>query len=243
MDALLIEDLTVRRSRGLVLRGIDLTVPEGSITGLLGPSGGGKTTLIRAVVGLQRITSGTVQVLGMPAGDRRLRSKVGYMTQAASVYTDLSAAANVRYHATIHGRNRAAADEALEVVGLTRMADRLVGGLSGGERSRVSLACALVARPRLLLLDEPTVGLDPLLRRDLWDLFRRWAAEQGVSILVSSHVMDEADRCDRLVLLRDGGVIAEGTPTRLRERTGEQDMENVFLALLSRNGNQMEAVR
>lgn len=230
--AISLHEVLVRRSRTTVLNGVTLEVPAGSVTGLLGPSGSGKTTLMRTVVGLQRVSAGSVRVLGRPAGHPRLRAEVGYMTQAASVYGDLSVAGNISYHATLHRRDRAAVDEAIDAVGLAALAPRLAATLSGGERTRVSLACALVARPRLLVLDEPTVGLDPVLRRDLWTLLRRNAERDGVSLLVSSHVMDEADRCDRLVLLRAGRVVADGTPDSLRAATGATAMDEVFLRLV-----------
>ncbi|MGH3907905.1 MAG: ABC transporter ATP-binding protein [Pseudonocardiaceae bacterium] len=230
--AISLRRVTVHRSGTPVLRGVDLDVPACSVTGLLGPSGSGKTTLMRTVVGLHRVTSGSVQVLGRPAGHPRLRAEIGYMTQAASVYGDLSVAANVRYHGVLHRRASSAVDDAIDAVGLRALAHRLVATLSSGERSRVSLACALVARPRLLVLDEPTVGLDPVLRRDLWSLFRRSAERDGVSLLVSSHVMDEAQRCDRLVLLRDGRVIADDTPARLQSAAGATAMDEVFLRLV-----------
>lgn len=232
MDAISLRRVVVHRSGDVVLRDVNLDVPTGSVTGLLGPSGSGKTTLMRTVVGLQRVSTGSVQVLGQPAGDPRLRAEIGYMTQAPSVYGDLSVAGNIGYHRALHGQGRSAVDEAINAVGLAALAQRLVATLSGGERARVSLACALVARPRLLVLDEPTVGLDPVLRRDLWSLFRRSAAHDGVSLLVSSHVMDEADRCDRLVLLREGRVIAEGSPDALRAATGAAAMDEVFLRLV-----------
>lgn len=232
VDAISLRGVVVHRSGDAVLRGVNLDVPTGSVTGLLGPSGSGKTTLMRTVVGLQRVSTGSVRVLGRPAGDPRLRAEIGYMTQAPSVYDDLSVASNIGYHRALHGQGRSAVDEAINAVGLAALAQRLVATLSGGERARVSLACALVARPRLLVLDEPTVGLDPVLRRDLWALFRRNAAHDGVSLLVSSHVMDEADRCDRLVLLREGQVVAEGTPAALRAATGATAMDEVFLRLV-----------
>lgn len=226
-----VSGLVVRRSGHAVLDGIDLEVAAGAVTGLLGPSGSGKTTLLRTLVGLQRSDAGTVQVLGRPACDAGLRSDIGYMTQTPSVYGDLSAAGNLRYHAALHRRSRQAVDDVLDAVGLGPLADRRVATLSDGERSRVSLGCALVARPRLLLLDEPTVGLDPVLRRDLWELFRTLARD-GVTLLVSSHVMDEADRCEHLVLLREGRVVATGTPAGLRATTGAATMEQVFLRLV-----------
>ncbi|MGH3978866.1 MAG: ABC transporter ATP-binding protein [Pseudonocardiaceae bacterium] len=234
MPAISLRGLVVRRGGVRALDGIDLDIATGSVTGLLGPSGSGKTTLMRAVVGLQRLAAGSVLVLGRPAGHPRLRAEVGYMTQSPSVYGDLSAAGNVRHHAVLHRRDRGAVDRALHAVSLTGLADRLVGRMSGGERSRVSLACALVAAPRLLVLDEPTVGVDPVLRRDLWTLFRALARDEGVSLLVSSHVMDEADRCEQLVLLREGRVVATGTPAELRAVTGASAMDEVFLRLVER---------
>jgi ABC-2 type transport system ATP-binding protein len=225
-----VRNLRVVRGETPVLPGLDCTVRTGSVTGLLGPSGGGKTTFLRCVVGVQKLTAGEVTVLGRPAGDAALRSRVGYVTQAPSVYADLTARANARYFAAIQGVGRDAADRALAEVALTADADRLVGKMSGGQRARVSLACALLARPELLVLDEPTVGLDPVLRRDLWALFHQLAAD-GATLLVSSHVMDEAARCDELLLLREGRLVAQGSPAALRERTGEDDLERAFLSL------------
>lgn len=234
MDTIEVRDLTVVRGGATVLDGMSFTVPAGSVTGLLGPSGSGKTTLLRVVVGVQRITSGTATVLDRPAGHPRLRHEVGYTTQSPSVYVDLSITDNVRYHAALHGLGRGAVTEAIAAVGLggaDSPADRLVGKLSGGQRNRVSLACALVAQPALLLLDEPTVGLDPVLRRDLWALFGTLAAA-GTTLLVSSHVMDEASRCDRLLLIREGRLLADDSPDGLRASTDTQDLDEAFLRLV-----------
>jgi ABC-2 type transport system ATP-binding protein len=228
-----IANLRVVRGGREVLPDLSVTVPAGQVVGLLGPSGSGKSTLIRAVVGVQVVESGEITVLGEPAGSPSLRDRIGYVTQDPSVYDDLSVRANVRYFASILGVRSAAADEAIEAVDLTSHADVLVGKLSGGQRSRVSLAAALVGDPELLVLDEPTVGLDPVLRRDLWGLFNRLAA-QGRSLLVSSHVMDEASRCDRLLLLREGEILADDTLPGLLERTGTDDAEQAFLALIDR---------
>jgi ABC-2 type transport system ATP-binding protein len=228
-----VRDLTVRRGAQQVLDAVTFALRPGTVTGLLGPSGSGKTTLLRALVGVQRIQSGTVTVLGLPAGTAALRRRVGYVTQQPSVYGDLTVRQNARYFALIHGTGAAAADEAIRDVGLAELAGRLVDTLSGGQRARVSLACALLARPDVLVLDEPTVGLDPVLRRDLWRQFHELAGN-GSTLLVSSHVMDEADRCQRLLLLREGRLLADQTPEQLRHRTGAADLEEAFLRLILR---------
>jgi ABC-2 type transport system ATP-binding protein len=232
--AIRIRDLHVRRGGRLVIPGVTLDVPARSVIGLLGPSGSGKTTLIRAIVGVQIIESGSVEVLGSAAGSPPLRARVGYVTQAPSVYGDLTVRENLRYFARVVDAAPTRVQEVIETVGLAEQADQVVGGLSGGlsggQRSRVSLATALLGRPELLVLDEPTVGLDPVLRRDLWSTFHR-LAEEGATLLVSSHVMDEAERCDELVLLREGRVVATGAPDVLRDQTGEQDLEAAFLKL------------
>jgi ABC-2 type transport system ATP-binding protein len=234
MAAIDIHGLVVRRRGNTVLDHLDLAVPAGSVTGLLGPSGSGKTTLLRVLVGAQRRTSGTVTVLGRPAGDAALRKKIGYTTQVASVYADLTALQNIRYYGTLYGVGRAAALDALARVDLADYADRPVRALSGGQVNRVSLACALVSRPPLLLLDEPTVGLDPVLRRDLWALFRTEAHEHGNTLVVTSHVLDEAAHCDRLLLLRDGRLIADDTPAGLLSATDAADLDDAFLNLVLR---------
>jgi ABC-2 type transport system ATP-binding protein len=231
--AISIHRLVVRRRRKTVLDDLDVTVPEGSVTGLLGPSGSGKTTLLRVLVGAQRITSGTVTVLGLAAGNARLRGRIGYTTQSPSVYPELTALANVRYYATLHGVSRQAAVDALTRVDLGHELHRPVRAMSGGQVNRVSLACALVGRPPLLLLDEPTVGLDPVLRRDLWTLFRAEADEHGTTIVVSSHVLDEAGRCDRLLLLREGRLVASDTPSGLLSTTGAANLDDAFLDLVT----------
>jgi ABC-2 type transport system ATP-binding protein len=223
--------LTVRRGPHTVLDGLDLRVAAGQVVGLLGPSGAGKTTLMRAIVGVQEVHGGRVTVLGRPAGAPELRHRVGYVTQAPSVYADLTVTENLRYFATVLRAPSGDTGRVLEQVDLVRYARTRVGDLSGGERSRVSLAVALLGAPELLVLDEPTVGLDPVLRRDLWDLFGR-LRDDGTSLLVSSHVMDEASRCDRLLLMRDGALVADATETELLERTGTDDVEHAFLALV-----------
>ena len=229
--AVVVESLHVTRGDAPVLRDLSLQVAGGTVTGLLGPSGSGKSTLLRAIVGVQRVAAGAITVLGEPAGSASLRSRLGYMTQAPSVYGDLSVRENLRYFARVLGVPSRRVDETVEAVALGPFAARVVGRLSGGQRARVSLASALLAEPELLVLDEPTVGLDPVLRRDLWDLFHRLAAG-GTTLLVSSHVMDEAERSDRLLLLREGALLAAGEPDALRRRTGVTGMDEVFLRLI-----------
>ena len=231
--AVVVEGLRVIRGSREVLPGISLSVPRGQVVGLLGPSGGGKTTLLRSIVGVQILAGGTVTVLGEPAGSPGLRSRVGYDTQESSVYADLTVRANLTYFAALVGAPRDAVERTMEEVDLTSNADSRVDRLSGGERSRVSLGAALVGSPELLVLDEPTVGLDPVLRRDLWALFHRLATG-GTTLLVSSHVMDEATRCDRLLLLREGHLLADDTPEGLLARTGAPDAEHAFLALIEK---------
>jgi ABC-2 type transport system ATP-binding protein len=231
MDAVTVTDLVVDRGRRRVLPGLSFTVPPGQVTGLLGPSGSGKTTLMRALVGVQQVRSGEVTVLGQPAGSPSLRSRVGYVTQAPSVYDDLSVRENARYFASLYGMGAREADAAVADVGLADAAGQLVADLSGGQRGRASLACALVGAPEVLVLDEPTVGLDPVLRVELWEKFHALAAA-GTTLIVSSHVMDEAGRCDRLLLLRDGELIADSTPGQLRADGRSPDLEEAFLNLV-----------
>jgi len=211
-----------------------MTVQRGVITGLLGPSGSGKTTLMRAIVGVQKVEAGTLMVLGLAAGSPEARARVGYVTQSASVYTDLTVDENISYFAALVGAPPNDVDDAILTVGLSDFRSKVVGSLSGGQRNRVSLASALVARPELLVLDEPTVGLDPLLRRELWDTFRDLAAS-GATLVVSSHVMDEANECDSLSLMRDGRIISHDTPAGLRERTGRADLGDAFVELINQS--------
>ena len=227
-DAIVLSDLVVHRGPRRVLHDLSFTVPAGSVTGLLGPSGSGKSTAMRSIVGAQIVRSGTVTVLGLPAGCAALRSRVGYVTQAPSVYADLTVRENVRHFAALYGRSAREADAALADVGLADAAGQLVRDLSGGQQGRASLACALVGAPEVLILDEPTVGLDPVLRVELWERFHALAAA-GTTLLVSSHVMDEAARCDRLLLLRGGALVADTTPGQLREDGRSQDLEEAFL--------------
>ncbi len=227
-----VDTLVVRRGGRVILHGISCRLPSGSVTGLLGPSGSGKTTLLRSIVGVQVIASGSVTVLGEPAGAPRLRRTVGYLTQAPSVYADLTVRENARYFASLYdGVTKADADTAISDVGLGKAADQVVGTLSGGQRSRASLACTLLGNPRLLILDEPTVGQDPVLREDLWQRFHA-LAQAGTTIVVSSHVMDEAGRCDRLIFIREGEIIADDTPDAVRAATGTDDLEKAFLTLI-----------
>ena len=233
-SAISIHDLRVVRGGREVLHGVDLEVESGRVTGLLGPSGSGKTTLMRAIVGAQIVESGSVTVLGLPAGDPSLRARVGYQTQSPSVYADLTVGENLDYFAAILGVGAREIEDVLETVGLAAHEKQTAMTLSGGERARLSLAAALLNRPDLVVLDEPTVGLDPVLRRDLWETFHG-LAERGATLLVSSHVMDEADRCDALVLVREGEVIGADTPAGLRARTGADDLDAAFLALVGEN--------
>ena len=223
------ERLTVERGGRSVLHELDGSFAAGRVIGLFGPSGSGKSTLIRAIAGVQARVRGRLTVLGSAAGSAEVRRALGYMTQAPSVYEDLTVTENVRYFATLRGGDEIG--EVLFRVGLVPQADQLVRNLSGGQRARVSLAAALVAAPRLLLLDEPTVGLDPLLRRELWQLFSELAGD-GAALLVSSHVLDEARHCDEVILLREGRIVAQVTPAELTARTGTDDMDEAFVRLI-----------
>jgi len=215
-----------------VLWDLTFTILPGEVTGLLGPSGCGKTTLMRSIVGVQRITAGSVTVFGERAGSAPLRSRIGYVTQAASVYDDLTVGENLEFFASVLGVDHGVVPHYLGLVDLSDERDKIVGRLSGGQRSRVSLAVALLGEPELIVLDEPTVGLDPVLRKDLWQTFHR-LADGGAAVLVSSHVMDEATRCDRLMLMREGRIIADDTPGGLLEKTGADDIETAFLDLVT----------
>ena len=232
--------LTVTRGGREVVRDLDFDIPAGRVTGLLGPSGCGKTTLMRALVGVQAAVRGEVRVLGQRAGARALRDRIGYVTQAASVYDDLTVAENLWFFARVLGLDRDEVERTTSAVDLADHADQVVGRLSGGQRSRTSLAVALLGTPELLVLDEPTVGLDPVLRRDLWNLFHR-LADEGRAVLVSSHVMDEAERCDGLLLMREGKIIAQGSPDDIRDRSQTSDIEQAFLRLVERAGRETAA--
>lgn len=222
------EQLSVRRGGRIVLGPLTGSFAAGQVTGLFGLSGSGKSTLIRAIAGVQANVSGRLVVLGDRPGSPEARHHVGYMTQAPSLYEDLTAAENVDYFAAVRGAGRA---DVLGRLRLSGQVDQLVRDLSGGQRARVSLAAALVASPRLLLLDEPTVGLDPVLRRHLWELFDQLARE-GAALLVSSHVLDEARHCDQVILLREGRILAQLAPAELTARTGTEDMDEAFIRLI-----------
>ncbi len=225
------DGLRVSRGGREVLHQLTFTVDRGSVTGLLGPNGSGKTTLMRSIVGVQVIDSGSLDILGHPAGTAPLRQRIGYSTQHPAIYADLTVVENLHYFAAVLGTSPSDVDRVVADVELSDCVRQLGGELSGGQRSRLSLAVALLGTPELLVLDEPTVGFDPQVRRDLWDLFYRLAGN-GVTVLVSSHVMDEAGRCERLLLLREGLLLADGSPAGLRARGGTDDLEDVFLQLV-----------
>ncbi|MCB0864304.1 MAG: ABC transporter ATP-binding protein [Solirubrobacterales bacterium] len=234
--AITVSGIDVRRGESNVLHSVSLVAPVGTVTGLLGPSGCGKSTLMRAIVGVQDHVEGRIEVLGKPAGSASLRSLVGYVTQAPSVYADLSVSENLRYFAKIARAGRDRIAEVIDTVGLHGFEDRVTGSLSGGQRSRVSLASALLGSPEVLVLDEPTVGLDPVIRAELWRTFHA-LADSGTTLLVSSHVMDEAGECDRLLLMREGRMLRDTTPAALREESGEEDLQKAFLAVIESEGS------
>ncbi len=230
-SSLEVTGLRVRRGGRLVVRDVSFEVPRGAVTGLLGPSGCGKTTLMRSVVGVQIVEAGIVTVLGHPAGSPELRRRIGYATQNPAIYADLTVTEALRYFAAVLRAPASDVDRVIAEVGLTDHATKLIGSLSGGQHSRANLAVALLGKPELLVLDEPTVGLDPVLRDELWALFRRLASA-GATLLVSSHVMDEAARCDRLLLMREGLLLADDAPEALKRSTGTTDLEQAFLHLV-----------
>lgn len=234
-DAIVAAGLSIRRGSSTVLKNLDCSIRPGAITGLLGPSGSGKTTLMRAMVGLQRISAGSICVLGKPASDAELRSRIGYVSQAPSVYPDITVQDNVRYFGALHSMPRRRADEAIDAVGLRPFAKRKTANLSDGQFSRVSLACALVSGPEVLILDEPTVGLDPVLRVQPWEQFSAMATT-GTTLIISSHMMEEASHCDSLLLLREGHLLAQLSPAELRQRSGTDDLEVAFLRLIRSTG-------
>jgi ABC-2 type transport system ATP-binding protein len=229
--------LRVVRDGATILHDIDLTVQSGQIYGLVGPSGSGKTTLIRSIVGLQRITAGRLRVIDRPAGSAELRPKIGYMPQETAIYTDLTARENLEFFAAIEGVAAGRVDAVLQLLDLEAVAGRPAGTYSGGQKRRVALGIALLAEPPVLILDEPTVGLDPRLRHHLWTQFSAWTAA-GTTLLVSTHVMDEASHADRLTCLVDGRIVAEGSPDSLLARTGAANLEAAALALTAPDGRQ-----
>lgn len=233
LTAVEIVGLTVRRKGVEVLSDISASFKVGTVTGLIGPSGSGKSTLLRCLVGVQRFESGTLTILGHPSGTAELRGNIGYLSQNLAVYNDLTVAENVKYFASLYSSTKSDVTRVLGEVDMTDFAGKRVDQLSGGQKARVSLAVALVGNPKLLILDEPTVGLDPLLREDLWSLFNDLAASDR-TLIISSHVMDEAERCQYLVLLREGKVLTQGTPAEIRARTNSPTLDSAFLALIKK---------
>jgi ABC-2 type transport system ATP-binding protein len=229
--AVVAHNVTVQKDTTTALNSVSFTLEPGKVTGLIGPSGSGKTTLIRSIVGAQKLTSGQLTVLGKPAGSKTLRSKLGYVTQLPAIYDDLTVRQNIRYFATIMGYGKHEADHAIEQVDLVPQMHQLVGSLSGGQSARVSLAVALIGDAQLLILDEPTVGLDPLLRKHLWQLFKNLASS-GHTLLISSHVMDEAEQCANLLLLREGNVLSDTSKQDLLAKTHTQTVQAAFLKLV-----------
>lgn len=224
-------ELVIKKGKAEILKGLTFSVEPGSVTGLIGPSGSGKTTLMRTIIGVQAISGGDLTVLGLPAGSRELRKKIGYVTQSPAVYTDLTVAQNLRYFATLVRSNDKNVDKVISQVQLDKQRDQLALSLSGGQIARVSLAVALLGDPELLVLDEPTVGLDPVLRNELWELFENLAAD-GKTLLVSSHVMDEAERCDNLMLLRDGELLWNAPKTELLSHTKQKNVGDAFVTMI-----------
>lgn len=228
--------LQVQKQKTVILRDLNFIVRPGTVTGLIGPSGSGKTTLMRAIVGVQQITSGNLKVLGQTAGSASLRSRIGYVTQSPAIYGDLTVLQNIRYFAKIAGASTAQVDTIIQTVHLDDKKDQLVASLSGGQKARVSLAIALLGNPELLVLDEPTVGLDPILRQELWQLFVTLAT-QGKTLIISSHVMDEAEKCDELLLMRDGELLWNDSRHKLLVHTAKPSVEAAFIAMVAAKGD------
>ena len=226
-----LHDVSVTLGAVKALRTVRMTIPKGVIVGFLGPSGAGKTTLMRVLAGRQNVQHGKAIVLGQPAGSARLRGHIGYMPQSPAVYQDLTVLENLAYFAAMIGTDKKQIDNLIHQVDLAAQKRQLAGKLSGGQKARLSLAIALLGKPELLILDEPTVGVDPVLRQKLWEHFRR-LANNGASLLVSSHVMDEASHCDDLLLIRSGRLLAHGTPRMLCNQTATNTVEEAFLRLV-----------
>lgn len=222
--------LSVQKGKQTILDNLGFTVQKGSITGLIGPSGSGKTTLMRAIVGVQKY-QGTLNLFEIPAGHAALRKRIGYVTQSPAIYPDLTVEQNLAYFATLAGAKGQEVAKVIDQVSLRKQTKQLTASLSGGQKARVGLAVALLGNPELLVLDEPTVGLDPILRNELWSLFAKLALE-GKTLIISSHVMDEAERCDNLLLLRDGTLLWQDTRTELLARTGKTTIEEAFISMI-----------
>ena len=227
------KDLSVEKSKKQILNAVSFSLQPGKLIGLIGPSGSGKTTLMRSIVGVQKLTSGSLEVLSRPSGSRQLRSRIGYVTQSPAIYDDLTVIQNLMYFKVLVNANKKKVEEVLRIVRLDEQKDQLASSLSGGQRARVSLAVALLGDPDVLVLDEPTVGLDPLLRKELWDVFSSLAAV-GKTVIVSSHVMDEAERCDELLLLRDGRLLWQGALDELLKTTKTSNIEAAFIVMIKK---------
>ncbi len=226
-----VSNLRVVRNGNEILKSISFRATPGELIGLLGPSGSGKSTLMRSLLGVQAITGGSARILESSAGSPSLRGRLGYMAQSSAVYLDLTVEENIRYFAGVLVQPLTEVARVMDVVALTSFSHRIVSSLSGGERARVSLGVALLGSPPVLILDEPTVGLDPILRRDLWRTFAD-LAKTGATVIVSSHVMDEAARCARLLLLRDGTLLFDGTPASLLAASNATGYDEAFERLI-----------
>jgi len=232
-QAIIAKDLTVVKQKKPILHDVSFELAPGKLVGLIGPSGSGKTTLMRTLIGMQIASKGSAQLLGLPAGAKALRRHIGYRSQDPAAYSDLTVEQNLRYFATLTRANKSQVTQILEQVDLTPQRKQLVSTLSGGQMARVSLAIALLGSPSILVLDEPTIGLDPVLRVQLWELFHQ-LRDAGKTIIVSSHVMDEAERCDDLLLLRDGGLLWHGEAAQLKKTTNTDSVEAAFLKLVGK---------
>ena len=231
MDSIEIKEVNVFKDKRKILDTLNLNLPRGVAIGLLGPSGSGKTTLMRSIAGLQKLNSGSITIFGISAGSKELRSRITYSTQSASLYNDLTCLENLKFYASLYPKNDLSVVEILKLIELNQIKNQLARTLSGGERTRLALGTALVGSPDLIILDEPTVGLDPVLRQELWAIFRKLTSD-GKTLLISSHVMDEADNCNYIYLVREGKIIASGKPSDLKSKTGKANMEDVFISLV-----------